>query len=193
MILDNFLFGKHLEKGESVLYSVRQHWVVILKPALEVGFFGFAVPWGLYFMGFNSPLFFWVALAWSAIAYIRFMYVLMFWYGNAWLVTDMSMIVVQFNGFFSNTGGRTGYEDIEGAGYEIKGFWPSVLRYGDLSLKLMSGNCFSMPKAASPRKAELAIAQYQDHYMTAREMRDQSTLKSLLSGMVTTYMKKKVK
>lgn len=189
MIIDKLVFGKHLEEGENILYAVHKHWVSIMKPSFEVGFFGILLPWTLYAIGLNTPLFFWVAVIWSILAYVRFMYLLVDWYCDVWLITDMSVITVQWNGIFNNISARTGYEDIEGASYEIKGFWATILRYGNITLRVMSGSNFNLKNSANPKKAELALARFQDQYLNDRNMQDTSSLKSLLSDLVSHHSK----
>ena len=191
MIIDKLIFSKHLEKGEKVLYSVHKHWIEILKPVLAVAFFGFVIPWSLYLMGFSSSLFFWMAVAWSVIAYLRFMYIMIDWYADVWLITNMSIIVIEWRGLFSNTSTRLGYEDIEGVGYEINGFWGTMLSYGNMILKVMSGNNLDLNNVANPKKSELAIAKFQDKYLNDREMQDAGNLKSLLSQMIAHHMRNK--
>jgi hypothetical protein len=102
----------------------------------------------------------------------------------------MSILVIEWKGFFNNLATRIGYEDIEGVAYEINGFWGTMLRYGNMTLKVMSGNNMLMNIAASPKKAELAIARCQGEFLNDREMQDAGNLKTILSQMVSTYMKK---
>jgi hypothetical protein len=184
MIINRILFGKHLEQNEEILYAVHKHWVELAKPALEVGFFGFVIPWGLYLIGLNTPLFFWVAVAWSALAYLRFLGLMLDWYCDTWLITNMSVITIQWNGIFSNLSARVGFEDIEGATYEIAGFWATMFRYGKMTLRVMSGSHFKLGPVANPKKAELAIAHFREKYITDRNIKDTNSLKTLLASMV---------
>lgn len=187
MITDKLIFKKHLEKGEEILYSVHKHWIEVLKPSAEVIFFGLILPWTLYFIGFNSGLFFWIAVTWSILAMSRFIYVFVNWYSDAWLITSMSVITIEWNGIFSNNSARIGYEDIEGASYEIKGFWGTILRYGDMRLRVMSGSHSDLSNVTRPKKAELALARYQDQYLNDRNMQDTNSLKNLLSSLAAQH------
>ncbi|MBN1259033.1 hypothetical protein JXA05_04730 [Candidatus Peregrinibacteria bacterium] len=189
MIFERLIFRKHLEEGEKILYSVHKHWVVIFKPVIEIAFFGFLIPWGLYMAGFNKPVFFWMAVAWSVMAYFRFLYVFVDWYSNTWLITDMAIITIEWRGIFSNMATRVGYEDIEGVAYEIKGFWPTVLRYGDVILKVMSGNNLFLKSVRAPKRVELAIGRYQELFLHDKEMMDAKGLKALLSQIVVDNMR----
>jgi len=184
MIIDRILFGKHLEENEEILYAVHKHWVELAKPALEVGFFGFVIPWGLFALGFNTSLFFWLAVTWSVLAYLRFLGLSLDWYCDTWLITNMSVITIQWNGVFSNLSSRVGFEDIEGATYEIVGFWATVFRYGKMTLRVMSGSHFELRPVDNPKKAEMSIAHFREQYVTERNMKDTNSLKVLLAGMV---------
>ncbi len=190
MIIDRFIFKKHLEKGENILYVVHKHWIEIIKISLEVVFFGLAPPWLLFTTAFSSNFFFWIAMAWTSIALIRFFYVLVDWYSDAWLITSMSIIAIEWNGLFSNNATRIDYDNIEGASYEIKGFWGTILRFGNMTLRVMSGSHTDMKNVSSPKKAELALMRCQDKYMSTRSMQDSNSLKSLLSNMVAHHNKK---
>jgi len=204
MIIEKFIFGKHLEEGEKILYSVHKHWIEIGKLFGEgilnknyechdnkqydfhfcffiFVFILFLFPWGLYAIGFNTDLFFWVAIIWSSFAYVRFFYILIDWYCDAWLSTNMGIIAVEWKGVFSNSATRIGYEDVEGVGYEINGFWPTILRYGHLTLKVNSGNNLSVIRAASPKEAELELARLQAKFLSNKSMQDSDGLKSLLA------------
>lgn len=191
MITDKIIFKKHLEKGEEILYAVHKHWIEVIKPASEVIFFGFVLPWILYFIGFNSRLFLWIAIAWSALAISRLMYVFVDWYSDAWLITNMSVITIEWNGLFSNNSARIGYEDIEGASYEIKGFWGTIMRYGSMTLRVMSGSHSDLKNVARPKKAELALARFQDKYLNDRNMQDTNSLKDLLSSLAAHHNRNK--
>ena len=191
MIIDKLIFSKHLEKGEKVLYSVHKHWIDIFKSVLEVAFFGFLIPWGFYLLGFNTTLFFWIAVIWSAMAYMRFLYILMDWYADVWLITTMGVIILEWRGLFSNAATRLGYEDIEGVGYDINGLWPTVLRYGDMTLKVMSGNNMELKRASKPQKAELELMSCQNKFLNEKDMQDAGNLKNLLSQMVSHHMRNK--
>jgi len=191
MLIDKLIFKKHLEVGEVILYSVHKHWITILKPTLEVAFFGILLPWGLFFAGFNTNIFFWIVIFWSLLAYSRFLYILFDWYYDAWLITNMSVITIEWRGIFNNTAARSSYEDIEGATYVIAGFFSTVMRFGDMTLRLMSGSNFEMEKAAKPKKAELALARFQGQFMNDRNMSDSDSLKNLLSDLVSHHVRKR--
>lgn len=193
MLLDRLLFAKHLEENEKILYVVHRHWTYLLRSGLAIAFFGIFMPWGLYAMGLTTPAFFTLATVWSLVGYFYFMYNWFNWYADAWLLTTMGVIEVEWNGFFENAATRMGYEDVEAVAYEIKGFWPTVLRYGTATLRVNSGNNFVMKGCANPKRVEMKVATFQDTYMTERNLQDSEGLKSLLSDLVAQHMRQKNK
>jgi hypothetical protein len=193
MLLQKLIFARHLDDKETVLYAVHKHWIIILRPILEIAFFGFVIPWSLYIMGLNTRLFFWIAIAWSGFAYLRFLYVLIDWYADVWLATNMSLIVIEWRGLFSNQSSRIGYEDIEGLVYEIDGFFATVLGYGDMTLKVISGSDYHLKNVRNPKKAELALSRCQGEYVNHREGMDSANLKILISEMLARHMREKLR
>jgi hypothetical protein len=190
-MIDKFIFQKHLEKGEEVQYAVHKHTTQFFKPVIFVAFFGFMLPWILFYMGFRSSLFLAIVVIWNVLAFFRLFYDFIDWYSDVWLFTNMSIIVVEWHGIFSNTSQRIGYEDTEGVSFIIKGFWGTVLRYGDITLKVVSGSHVELKNATRPKKVELALMKYQGEYLSNREMADASGLKQMLSQMVAHHLRRK--
>lgn len=190
-MIDKVLFQKHLEKDEEIQYAVHKHGSQFFKPFLFVFFFGFMLPWMLYGSGFKSSLFLTLVVVWNVLAFIKLIYEFIDWYSDVWLFTSMSIIIVEWHGIFSNTSQRIGYEDAEGVSFIIKGFWGTILRYGDITLKVVSGSHVTLRNARHPKRAELALMKHQGDYLSHREMADASGLKQMLSQMVAHHLRKK--
>jgi len=189
-MLQKFIFHKHLEKGEKIIYVVHKHWINILNPTLRLAFFGLLIPWSLYIMGFNTFIFFWIAFFWSLFAFLHFIYDFINWYSDVFLITSMDIIWVEWSGLFKNAATRMGFEDIEGVSYEINGFWPTVFNYGRVNLKSVSGNILGLYPARNPKQVELNIMKYQHQYLRSRDMEDAGKLKQLLSQMVSGHLRR---
>ncbi len=191
MFVDKFIFQKHLEKGETVLFAAHKCWTEFSGPLVMVLFFGFLLPWILYYLGFKSSTFLAVIVVWNALAAVRLLYDFIDWYSDVWLFTDMSIIIVEWHGIFSNTSQRIGYEDTEGVSFIIKGFWGTILRFGDVTLKVISGSHVVLKNASHPKKVELALMKHQGTYMRSREMAHAGGLKEMLSQMVSHHLRHK--
>jgi hypothetical protein len=59
-----------------------------------------------------------------------------------------------------------------------------MFRYGNMTLRVMSGSHFKLVHVASPKKAELAVAHFRERYLSDRGMKDANNLKNLLSTLV---------
>ncbi len=191
MFIDKLLFQRHLEKGEEIKFSVHKHWSGFVGTFIRVAFFGFLVPIAFYTMGFNSRLFLLLIVIWMVIAFFRLIYDWVDWYSDVWLFTNMSVIVVEWNGFFSNLSTRIDYEDTEGMAFEITGFWATIFRYGNIVLKVISGNNIEKKRVKNPKKVELALMKYQGEYVRSREMMDAGHIKKILSDMVAHHIRHK--
>lgn len=192
-MIQKFIFHPHLEDGEKILYAVHKHWIGMVQSTLLVLFFGVLIPWLLYAVGFNTSFFFWVAFGWSTLAFFRFLYAFVDWYTDAFLITNMAIVWVEWGGLFKNAATRMGFEDVEGVSYEINGFWATVLGYGKVTLKSVSGNLLTLTPAHKPKEVELKIMKYQQDYIKDREMEDTHKLKLLLSQMVSSHFRRQSK
>ena len=191
MLVDKYIFQKHLEKGESVLYVVHKHWTQFLPRVLNVIFLGWMAPWIFYFAGLKTPLYVGLIFLWMVLAILRLVYDWINWYADVWILTNMSVIVVQWNGFFSNTSQRISYEDVEGLSFAIKGFWGTVFRFGDATLQVLSGSHVTMNNARNPKEIELSLMKHQGSYMESRSMIHSENLKQILSQMVAQHLRRK--
>lgn len=191
MFIDKLIFQKHLEKDEKVLFAAHKHWTEFFGPFVSILFFGFVLPWILYYVGFRSNVFLAVIVVWTVLAAVRLLYDFIDWYSDVWLFTNMSIIIVEWHGLFSNTSQRIGYEDTEGVAFVIRGFWGTIFRYGDVTLKVISGSHVDLKNAKSPKKVELALMKHQGSYLNSREMSHAGGLKELLSQMVSHHLRHK--
>lgn len=191
MFVDKLIFKRHLEQEEKVLYAAHKHWVEFIGPFIAILFFGFILPWILYFVGFNSSMFLLVIVVWTVLAALRLFHDFVDWHSDVWIFTNMSIIIVEWHGLFSNTSQRIGYEDTEGVAFVIKGFWGTVLKYGDVTLKVISGSHIDLKNAKNPKRVELALMKHHGTYMNSRELAHAGGLKEMLSQMVSHHLRHK--
>jgi hypothetical protein len=184
MNLNHFLYKRHLEEGETIKYAVHKHWTSFLGLFFRGFFFGILIPAILLLLGFNTPIVLLVLVIWIGLGFFRIIYDWVDWYSDVWIFTDMSVIVVEWNGFFSNLSTRIDYGDIEGVAFQIDGFFATVFRYGTVILKVISGNNIEKKNVRCPKKVELALMKYQGEYMKDKEMKDADALKRMLSSMI---------
>lgn len=185
MLIADILFAPYLEPGEKVLHVFHRHPFVMLGDMLRIAFFGFAIPLFLYALFPEFVLFF---ALWMGISLIRVVYVLFNWYHDAFLVTNVSLLHVEWNGFFDRVSSRLEYQNIEGTSSEIRGFRRTLFNYGQLTIQ-GANISLVLKDAINPKKSEKQIMMYQEKFVTDQNLKDSGTLKNLLTSMLRHHAK----
>jgi hypothetical protein len=186
MIIAEFFFTPYLEKDEKILRVFHRHPIVMFADMLRVVFFGFGIPIFLFYLFPNFWVFF---MIWFMVSLVRMVYVLFSWYHDVILVTNVSLIAVQWNGFFDRASSRLEYQQIDGSASSIRGFRQTMLNYGDLQITHGSGMPLVLRDAIGPKSAEKIIMIYQEKFTSDQNLKDAGTLKTLLSTMLRHHAK----
>ena len=181
MIIDDIAFRGLLNKGEKIQYVAHVHPFAIYASLFKVMIFGMIAPLGGYFL---FPPFYIIWLGWGGMGALLFMYRLIQWYLDAWIVTNMGVIDQEWNSFFDKGTTRIDYSHIEGISNEVKGFWGTVLRFGNVQIEHMSGQPVDLKKVSTPRKLERHIVKHQQDFLQKQNFADHSKLRDLLTGLV---------
>lgn len=181
MIIDDIAFRGLLTKGERILYVAHVHPFIIYPTLFKVFLFGILLPLGGYFL---FPPFYPIWIGWGGLGALLFLYRVTQWYLDAWIITNTGIIDQQWNSFFDKSSTRIDYSYIEGVTNEIKGFWGTILRYGQIQIEHMSGQPVILRNVASPRKVEREIFKHQQNYLDKQNFEDHSKLRDLLTDLV---------
>jgi len=182
MNLKQHLFGGYLDDGEKILYVAHKHPIVLKVTTAKVSAFGILVPLGLYFV---FPKMFFVFLIWGMVGVFGWGYHFLDWYFDVWLLTNAGVVEVKRNGLLDFTSKRIEYHMIEGISYSIRGVLQTIFNYGNIQIdKMGSQISIVLEEAASPKKLERLIMQYQEKYVYDRSVRDHQMLKGMLSDMI---------
>lgn len=184
MFIATLLFRNVLEKGEKVQYVVHRHPVVIQKRMIKAFILGLGLPALLSYMFPFAPmkLFF---MAWMIVGGLKILYLCADWYFDAWLITNKNIVVSQWEGFFHREFSRIEYQTIEEVAYKIKGFWGTILNFGEVTVARFGGPKVTvLKKAINPKKVTKAILAIQATFMKDKSIKDVQTLKSILSEMI---------
>ncbi|EKD63565.1 MAG: hypothetical protein ACD_51C00253G0001, partial [uncultured bacterium] len=132
----NIAFRSYLNKGEKIHFIAHVHPFTIYKVFFKIIVFGILLP-----LGFNliMPPFYFIWYGWGTIGILVFLYEILNWYMDAWMVTNQGVIDLQWNSFFDKSATKIEYEMIEGVTYQIKGFWGTILNFGDIVIERSSG------------------------------------------------------
>lgn len=187
MFFNYLFFGRHLDEGEKIGYVVHRHWFSVFGEFFKLALFGMAIPWVLWAM---FPGFFWLAVIWSALSYIIFIYQFLDWFFDVWIITDQSIMTVEWNGFFNRNSLRIEYETIDGVGYEVSGLGQTLFGYGTIFIEKPSGETMSMHNAINPKKVELEILRWKEQYIQNKTMTNTNELQRLLSELVAEHVQK---
>lgn len=181
MILDKILFRSLLDEGEKILMVAHVHPFVVYSILLKVVFFGLLMPAGGYFL---FPLLWTIWAIWAALGTMLFFYRFMQWYLDAWIVTNTSVIDYEWASPFSQSTNRIEYGNIDGISNEIRGFWGTILRFGNIQITHVSGSPLILENVASPRKVERFIMENQQKFAHQQGMQDHESLKELLTKLL---------
>lgn len=184
----NFLFSEYLEEGEKIHYVAHRHPIVLLENLWRPFLFSVLLP--LLFIYF-LPAYLIFGAIWLFIGFSRLLYNFADWFFDAWLLTNSSVIDLDWNGFFSRSSNRLEYHMIEGVSYQYIGFLPTIFRYGDIYVQRVgSGTALCLKEAYKPRKIESEVLKLQTRYVTDKSYRDHDALKNLLSEMIHHHINK---
>ncbi len=98
MNFSNLLFSSHLEKGEKIAYIAHTHFFTAIKPLSKVLFFWLLIPVSFYFI-FPPLKIVW--LIWSGVGLLKLFYATADWYFDAWLITNLGIIDIKWDGLFN--------------------------------------------------------------------------------------------
>lgn len=181
MIIDNIIFRSLLGKGEEIRYVGHVHPFVVYPELFKIFILGMILPVGAYLI--FQP--FWVLwLIWGGIGLIIFIYQIIHWYLNVWLITNLGVIDQTWNSLFDRTTTRIEHGNIEGVTTEIKGFWGTVMRYGNVQIEHMSGEPVVLTNVARPRKLQQKVQLHQRNFLQQQNFVDHTKLKDLLTSLL---------
>lgn len=177
------LFHRHLEEDEPLYLVVHHHWcfgvIALLKPLLAI-----IVTWALYIIIPLPPVLY-IVLGLNALLCIWLLRDFLDYFLDAWIITDRSVIDVEWHGWFHRTSSRIDYSAIEGVSTEMKGILGTLLRFGTITIeKISTGITISLENVSKPRKIEAIILACQDVNMHTRNLKDTESVKDILSDLI---------
>jgi len=185
MLFANIAFRSYLNKGEKILFAAHTHPFVFAGSFSQRIFFGVGLP-ALFFYLMPPLYFLWGA--WAAIGLLIFILELCNWYFDAWLITNEAVIDIDWVNPFNKTAQRVDYSSIDGVSYQFKGFFGTILNYGDMTIERIGVvDSVNLPSVSRPRHVERKLIAAQGAYMEGKMSRDHQNLKDILSSMVQTH------
>lgn len=130
----------------------------------------------------------WFFAAWLAAGFLAFCYRMMDWYFDAILVTNDSVIAIDWRGFFNKTATHIELAEVEHVEYERVGFWSTVLDFGPLVISAEDHH-LHLSHASRPHHAEEKIHHVKEHVEEERQFEDEEKLKELLASLIARQTK----
>lgn len=182
-----YLFGPHLEKEEQILHVVHRHHFVMIKGLFKIAVLHFFIP---IFLWYVFPEIWFIFLVWVSYGFIAMNIMIFKWYFDAILVSNMSLIDVNWNGPFDRNSVRLEYAMVEGTSYAFKGIMQTLFNYGTIQVNRQGGGVgIELKDAINPAKVESVILSYQEKYLADKNLEDIGSLKSLLTEMIRKHAK----
>ncbi len=188
-MLQNFFFGRHVDDEETILLVVHKHWLLGMRTLLLPSIIFIAISCIVY-VARTKAMLYGISLAEAGVSiwWIRNFFD---YYLDAWIITNKGVIDLEWHGWFHRSSARVLYSDIQGVGYEVKGMWGTLLRYGTVQLeKISNGSTISMQFVKNPRKVEVTILEAMEAYLLKKNLKDASTVQGILAEFVASSLQK---
>src|SRR3989344_5699073 len=167
-MLDSFLFAKHMEEDEHVAVIVHKHWLIGLKflfwPTLS-----FLLSWATLFLVFGQNIIFYIVALWSMSSIVWWLRYFFDYYLDAWIITNMGIIDLEWHGWFHRQSTR--------------------VLYGVINVeKISTGSVFSLTHVSRPLSVEAVILKNMEAYLHSKNLKDAKHVQELLAGLVAGQM-----
>ncbi len=183
LVLETRLFSGHLEDDETVSVVVHRHWIMGVR-ALAPPTISLLLAL-VFLSSARLPAVLYTVLTWALASLVWWARSFFDYYLDAWLITNMGVIDLEWHGVFHRQSSRVLYSDIEGVSYEVKGVAGTLLRYGDISVeKISTGTAISLTRVPHPRRVEAVILKNKEAYLHKKNMKDASHVQTLLATLV---------
>jgi hypothetical protein len=190
LLLQKIIFTGHLDDGEKLFEVVHRHSIEIWGKSFAWLVLGFAPPIAttLYAHSLGYMFSWWWTVGWIIFSLSWIIYHFIDWYFDALLITNYSLIHVEWHGIFERESARIEYEDIKEVSYITDGVLATSLDYGDMSILSISGGKTTLKNIPKPQEIEQLIRKYKMDYQEFQRFTDSSQLEKILSGMVQTHV-----
>jgi len=180
VFLEKLFFRPHLAENEKIVFIAHRHFICILPQSVKFIVFGVLIP---FFLGALLPPFFWVAVIWAVLVWLQFLAEIADWFFDVWLITNISVINIEWRGIFARNSSRIEFADIEEVAYEIKSLIGIILKFGDCFLRC-AGTEVVLKNAANPKKIELKIQAARSEFLDSKKKNDSDQIHDALVNLL---------
>jgi hypothetical protein len=126
----------------------------------------------------------------TALGSIRIFTLIFFWYANAILMTNESIIYVDWPKVFEKRSTRIDYTNLDEITTEKIGINSFLLNYGNIFFKKLGGDNLATYTIACPNRTARIIEKYREDHMDQINFNQESTLKGILASMTKNHLEK---
>lgn len=184
-MIRDFLYKSYLGAGEKIQFVIHRHLFMQMKDFMRITFFGLLVPligWLLF------PQIILFAAVWLSIGVLRFIYEFFDWYYDVWLVTNVSIVEIMWQGFFKKSSTRIEYHTIQGIGYEVQGVSRTIFNFGVVALEKFAGVTSVFDGAVNPKRKAEMLTRAQEQFVTNKSFRDHRALQGILTDLLQRHV-----
>jgi len=190
LFYQKLIFDGHLDDGEKLFEVLHRHSIEIWGKIIAWMFLGLIPPLFITYYAHSQGFYFswWWASVWILLSLTWIIYHFIDWYFDALLITNYSLVHVEWHGIFEREAVRIEYEDIKEVSYISDGVLPTTLDYGNMSILSMSGGKTTLKNIPHPQEAEQMLRKYKMDYQEFQRFTDGAQLEKILSGMVQNHV-----
>ena len=185
MKLYPYLFKHYMEEGEEIFYAIHHHVITIFKPIFKTILF-YLLPASFLWWLFPSFSFVWII--WWATGLFKIISIILAWYFNALLVTNLNLVNIEWAGLFNRQAYRIEYSQIESFSYSVTGIINTIFNFGDITIDKSSGNQVEIKGAFKPKQKAQLLTKIQDQMVNLQLRKDHDGLKGVLTSLLRSHI-----
>ncbi len=185
MIRDR-LFRNYLEEGEELIHVLHHHVISTFKPIFLNIFLYIAIPALIWYAIPQATI---VAIPFIVFGVGKTLSILISWYYNALLITDVNLIDLEWHGVFHREATRIEYRQVESFSFEINGVINTLLNIGNIEIMKLNGTVTEINGVFNPQKNSQLLTKLQDEIINQNIRNDHEALKGILTNMIQDHIK----
>ncbi len=190
LFLQKYIFKEHLDTGEKLFEIFHRHSIEMWGRFISWSIIGLFIPISItlyaHNLGYNYS--WWWATAWIIISLSWIIYHIIDWYFDVILITNYSIIHVQWHGIFEKESSRIEYEDMKELNISTDGILQTIFNYGQIEIFTMSGGKTLFSNIADPQNAEQILRKYKTNFTKFQRLTDSNEMETILSEMVNQHV-----
>ncbi len=190
LLVQKYLFKEHLDSGEKLFEVFHRHSIEIWKRIFSWIIIGVILPiWIiLYAHDLNFNYSWWWAIGWITLSLSWIIYHFIDWYFDVMLITNYSILHVQWHGIFDKESSRIEYEDMKEVNISTEGALQTIFDYGQIEIATMSGGKTIFQNIPNPQEAEQTLRRYKMNFTKFQRLTDSGEMENILSEMVNQHV-----